>query len=160
MIKTVTTIFSLFIATIIALANSGVLGAHLGWLHAWPWGDKLAHFLLIGTLAGLVNLVLQGRQSRVWGRALPTGSLWVGVLVVLEEASQAWIPARSCSLVDLAADLGGILILGGLGAYWARKTPPTSESSAPVPSSYATTPRHCPGRHPGDREYGRCDADA
>ena len=118
--RILTVMFSLFIGAIIVLANTGVLGPYMDWLHTWPGGDKIAHFLLIGTLAALVNLASGGRRSQVYGWTLPTGSLWVTVVVVLEEASQAWIPARSCSLTDLAADLVGIVVLGGLAQVLAR----------------------------------------
>ena len=125
--RILTAIFSLFIGAIIVLANTGVLGVYVDWLHAWPGSDKIAHFLLIGTLAALVNLAGGGRRSRVCGWTVPTGSLWVMVVVALEEASQAWIPARSCSLTDLAADLAGIVVLGGLGQWLARRAVPVRD---------------------------------
>ena len=125
--RILTVIFSLFIGTIIVLANTGVLGPYMDWLHAWPWGDKLAHFLLMGILAALVNLASGGRRSQLCGWTVPTGSLWVAVVVALEEASQAWIPARSCSLTDLAANLAGIVVLGGVGQWLARRAVPVRD---------------------------------
>jgi len=129
-------VFALCIGVIITLANSGLLAAHVGWLYRWPGGDKLAHFLLIGSLAGLADLACGGRASRVFGRSLPRGSVWVTVLVVLEEASQAWLPTRSCSLTDLAADLAGILIVGGWlrSLPGKRKTPVAVSPCGPAPS--------------------------
>jgi VanZ family protein len=70
--------------------------------------DKVGHFLLLGTL----SLFAVGFFSRArW--------MWVVcvlcVLSALEEASQAWFPARTVDVWDLAANLTGI-VLGGLSA--------------------------------------------
>jgi VanZ family protein len=70
--------------------------------------DKVGHFLLLGTLS-LFAVGFFGRAR--WVRV-------VGVLCVLsalEEASQAWFPARTVDAWDLAANLAGI-VLGGLTA--------------------------------------------
>lgn len=128
--RTLTVVFSVLIITIITLANYGWLGAHLGWLYTVPGGDKLAHFLLIGTLAALAELSTGGHRWR-WGNDnLPSASLVVTVLVVLEEVSQAWIPTRTFSLVDLGANLAGIALLGSLARYWLAATPTSVASDS------------------------------
>jgi VanZ family protein len=70
--------------------------------------DKIGHFVMLGAL----SLLAVG----FFGRAR-----WVGIVCVLcvlsalEEASQAWFPARTVDAWDLAANLAGIA-LGGLSA--------------------------------------------
>ena len=72
--------------------------------------DKVGHFLLLGTLS-LFAVAFFGRAR------------WVGVvrarrvLSALEEASQAWFPARTVDVWDPGANLTGI-VLGGLSATW------------------------------------------
>ena len=79
-------------------------------LYRVPLGDKFGHFLLMGTLALLVNLAWP-QQLQI---GLFKGTPWVLTLVLLEEISQIWLPVRTFSLLDLVFDLGGILILGEL----------------------------------------------
>jgi VanZ family protein len=68
--------------------------------------DKVGHFLMLGTLSLLaVGFFGRARSLRV--------VLVLGLLSALEEASQAWFPARTVDALDLAANLLGISV-GGL----------------------------------------------
>jgi hypothetical protein len=85
------------------------LGAYLGLLDlavlALPGMDKLLHFALVGALAFFC--------VGWWADRSPW--LVLGILsgvAILEEASQVLSAARSFSLVDLAANLLGILMFG------------------------------------------------
>jgi VanZ family protein len=68
--------------------------------------DKVGHFLMLGTLS-LLAVGFFGRAR--WLRVV----LVLGLLSALEEASQAWFPARTVDALDLAANLLGISV-GGL----------------------------------------------
>jgi VanZ family protein len=68
--------------------------------------DKLGHFLMLGALS-LLAVGFFGRARWLWV------VLALGALSALEEASQAWFPARTVDAGDLAANLLGIT-LGGL----------------------------------------------
>jgi VanZ family protein len=70
--------------------------------------DKVGHFLLLGTLS-LLAVGFFGRAR--WLRVV----LVLALVSALEEASQAWFPARTLDAGDLAANLLGIA-LGGLAA--------------------------------------------
>ena len=72
--------------------------------------DKVGHFLLLGTLS-LFAVGFFGRARWVWVVCV------LAALSALEEASQAWFPARTVDARDLAANLTGI-VLGGLSATW------------------------------------------
>jgi len=71
--------------------------------------DKLGHFLLLGALS--LFAVAFFRRAR-WLRVV----LVLGALSALEEASQAWFPARTLDAGDLAANLLGIALGGYAGA--------------------------------------------
>jgi VanZ family protein len=67
--------------------------------------DKLGHFLMLGALSLFaVGFFGAGRWRRV--------VIVLGLLSALEEASQAWFPARTLDALDLMANLLGIA-LGG-----------------------------------------------
>jgi len=89
-----------------------------GWLHSvyrWPGGDTVGHLVIYGTASVLVHCGLP-----------PRGALWHGFLrpltavlllaVVVEEPIQVWLPSRSFSISDLAANIAGVLA----GAWLAR----------------------------------------
>ncbi|MEO1236949.1 MAG: hypothetical protein AAFX76_09200 [Planctomycetota bacterium] len=85
-----------------------------------PAGDKLAHLLLVGGTAWLVNVSLYGRRLQV-GRLRPmTGSVVVGVLIGVEEFSQLWLSARTFSWGDMAMNLIGVLLAAILAEWWLR----------------------------------------
>ncbi|HEY7370941.1 MAG TPA: VanZ family protein [Polyangia bacterium] len=70
--------------------------------------DKVGHFVTLGGLSYLaVGFFGRARWLRVVGI--------LAVLSALEEASQAWFPARTVDAADLAANLLGIA-LGGIAA--------------------------------------------
>ena len=77
--------------------------------------DKVGHFLLLGTLS-LLAVGFFGRARAV--RVVTV----LGLLSALEEASQAWFPARTVDAWDLTANLMGI-VLGGLIATRLTRAP-------------------------------------
>jgi VanZ family protein len=77
--------------------------------------DKVGHFLLLGALS-LLAVGFFGRARAV--RVVTV----LGLLSALEEASQAWFPARTVDAWDLAANLMGIA-LGGLIATRLTRAP-------------------------------------
>ena len=75
-----------------------------------PFGDKVGHVLLIGTLAFLFNSALSWRTATVGFKKLQIGGLVILLLITAEEISQIWIPFRTFDLGDLAANYTGILL--------------------------------------------------
>lgn len=80
---------------------------------ALPGVDKILHFLLFGLLTFL---------AVGWWAKRPTGLVVgvLGLLALLEEASQMFVPGRSADLFDLAVGLAGIVLF----AWLARKIVP------------------------------------
>lgn len=112
MLKWITFIFGLMILLIIAVANTAPEYLYL--FYRVPGGDKLAHFMLTGTMALLLNLTLGNRHWR-W-RSIPIlwGSTAVLIFMTAEEFSQIWLQTRTASLVDLLANVSGIMVVGSL----------------------------------------------
>lgn len=115
--KLVTFVFIIFILFILYLANTDTLTTFLGSIYTLPYFDKVGHFVLIGTLAFLINLTLQSRKMQLFGRPVLTGSFWVTIVVILEELTQIVNPNRTFDWGDLLCDFLGIFFLGRLAAY-------------------------------------------
>ena len=97
---------------IIYLADRGLLRPIYKFTGVDPGSDKIGHFVLLGALAGLLNLALGLRTVRWLGRGWLLGSVLVVVFCTLEEISQHWLPARSFDLLDLVGDYAGIFFFG------------------------------------------------
>jgi len=107
----------LFMIFLVISADMGTCARWFGRFYLYPGGDKVGHFLMMGTLSLLVNLAMGGRLTRIKGLSIPSGILWVWPPVFLEECSQYFFSLRNCSVLDLMADTAGI-VLGGLLAVW------------------------------------------
>ena len=103
----------LVIILIIISADLGILSPALVVLYRFPMGDKVGHLLLNGMLAFLVALAAGPKKAGIWLGLL-------AVAITLEEFSQAVLPNRTFSLLDLAFSLLGIVVFGFLGARLAR----------------------------------------
>jgi len=112
--------YATFLYNAISAANFQTQNAALKLAGSLPHGDKIGHFLLMGSLALLVNLAMDVRRINIRGRYFLLGSLTVCLIVTLEELSQIAIPARTFSFYDLAADYLGIYLFGRLAVFLAN----------------------------------------
>ena len=110
-----------FISAVIFCADEHWLTPVYRFIEVYPGSDKVGHFVLIGGMAGLLNLSLGLRSVRVLGWAWLLGGVIVGVACTLEEISQIWIPWRTFDLLDLAGDYAGIVFFGWLAKVVARR---------------------------------------
>lgn len=111
--------FIAFIVTVIVIANRGDGAAWWGFIGRIPYGDKVGHLGLIGTLSLLCNLAFSTRTPTGRFAFMTRTTLVLLVLLTLEEVSQAFIPTRSCDIFDWLADLAG-LALGQTAALFLR----------------------------------------
>lgn len=133
LIRRAALLFALFLGLVIVLANTGRVGAIFGWIYFFPEGDKVAHFLLWGMLALLVSLGFSTTRVQILSIKVLKSSLIIAVPVILEEISQLFFPERSASLLDLAAGLAGVFLLGEMGAWLRRVWLARANAAASTP---------------------------
>jgi polysaccharide biosynthesis protein VpsQ len=124
--------FILGFAAIVVAADRGALPNVIRRLYDWPGGDKAGHVVLLGGLAFVVDLALRGRRVGAGPRAPLLGSVLVAAAITAEEASQAFFPGRTLSLVDLACSFLGIYLGGRAATALLRRAgpPPAAERRA------------------------------
>jgi VanZ family protein len=109
--------FTAFVACVIAWADTGTMPRTFAWIGRQPFGDKVAHFVLIGTVAFLLDHALAGRRVTIGRWRVRLALLLVAVVMTMEELSQLWILGRDFELGDLAANYAGIAV-AVLAARW------------------------------------------
>lgn len=92
------------------------LSAYMGWLHMqilrMPHVDTAMHFFLLGIASYLSHRALRGRRIAIGTLRVPLGPLLVGVCATGDELLQMFFPSRTFSLLDLSANLSGVILLG------------------------------------------------
>jgi hypothetical protein len=121
MMKLITILFIGLLVTIWIGADKGALPGFVRSLYAFPGGDKIGHFLLMGALSWLINMSLKARPAPIPSHNILLGSAIVFVVVTLEEVSQLWFRSRSFSLLDLGFSYAGILCGGRLALLAIRR---------------------------------------
>jgi polysaccharide biosynthesis protein VpsQ len=127
-------LFTSAFVSLVVLADRGQIGQIWEFIALVPFGDKLGHLGLVGTLTVLMNLQLKRRKAD----PLMLGSLIVLTGMMLEEGSQYFIPARSFDGYDALANLVGVLCGEGLVRMLPRRItrrdqpllPPAAEAPA------------------------------
>ena len=115
--------FILFMLLIVAIANRGEGDRWWSFIHAIPYGDKVGHVGLMGTLCLLCNLAFTPRGCRFLPVSVTRVTFILFALISLEELSQAFISTRTCDPLDWLADLAG-LALGQTAAILCRTAMP------------------------------------
>jgi VanZ family protein len=100
-------LFFAFICIVIAMADRANYNFAFRVIGFFPYGDKIAHALLFGILALLVNRALDFKRYY----SLYLGSILVLAFATAEEFSQLFISSRSFDLKDLLADFIGVYII-------------------------------------------------
>ena len=108
--------FFLFIGFIIYLADSADHNFAFRLIGHIPYGDKVMHGLLYGTMALLLNYGLNFKSKKILGFNMQVGALMVLAFAGLEEITQYWLPSRTCDIFDFVADTVGV----SLFSLWRR----------------------------------------
>ena len=122
----ITVLFALFLIGLIVLADMGKLHFLLRVMTSIPYGDKVAHFFLIGVLSFLVNrtaMQLFPRQSPQRMSMIVT--LFLLAMFTIEEVSQAPISGRDASFADLVTNYAGIVFFALLAYKIGQKVKDT-----------------------------------
>ena len=107
-------LFSLFIVTIIVLADRGELGI-LKLINQIPLGDKAGHFLLYGILTLLLDLAfLRSRPQSNRSLLVLRIGLILALIIGVEEFSQRYFPSRHSDWVDLTFSYLGVIFFSWL----------------------------------------------
>ena len=118
----ITFLFIAFVLWVIFMANTGQDIWLFELTRKVPFGDKLGHFLVFGSLTLMANLATRGKLMRFKLGSIYWGSLSVLIFVTLEELSQYFVATRTLDLLDYLANLLGILCFTGLSRELMRKT--------------------------------------
>jgi polysaccharide biosynthesis protein VpsQ len=113
--------YFVFIASIVILADAGLLMGAVTLIHSIPWGDKVGHLVLASGLGFFANVWLREPFVQLAGVRVQRANLALFPAVLVEEVSQRWIPGRTFDLRDLAADLIGLVIGSALAIAWCRR---------------------------------------
>lgn len=103
-------VFIILLISIIVIADRGEGCRWWPFIGRIPYGDKVGHIVLIGTLSLLCNLAIHPRPCAGLPRFITLTTLVLLVLLSLEELAQAFIPTRTCDLFDWLADLAGLAL--------------------------------------------------
>lgn len=79
-------------------------------LSQFPYFDTIMHFLLLGIAAYLGHLALNKRKVEIFNISLPLTPFIVIFFCIIDEILQLFSPHRSFDLVDLVADLCGVIL--------------------------------------------------
>jgi len=79
-------------------------------LSQFPYFDTIMHFLLLGIAAYLGHLALNKRKIEIFNISLPLTPFIVIFFCIIDEILQLFSPHRSFDLVDLVADLCGVIL--------------------------------------------------
>jgi hypothetical protein len=115
-----TLVYGMALMGVVLAANFGIARPAFRALGRLPYGDKFCHVILVGILSFLVNRALLCRRFSVARVRLLVGSSILALLVVTEEFTQMAIPSRSFDVLDLAANLIGVILFGYLATWWYR----------------------------------------
>lgn len=113
--------FVLILILIVIVANLGLGTLLFPFVYYIPWGDKLGHLILMGILSFLVNLAMGASKVRILSKYFLKGSLFVLVVVTLEEFTQLFLKFRGFSMIDLIFDYAGIIAFGKLAEVVVRR---------------------------------------
>ncbi len=91
------------------------------WIRKIPYGDKIGHISLLGTMSLFLNLALQCKKINVLKYRILFGSFILSLIATLEEISQIFFPSRTFDLVDLTFNYLGIFIFGRLAVFLKNK---------------------------------------
>ncbi|MDQ4078371.1 MAG: VanZ family protein [Chloroflexota bacterium] len=107
--------FLVLVLVLSVLAYNRIIPVNVRWI---PYYDKIGHFILLG-LASYLGYRATGRRHLVYfGVHVPSAPMLVMLLSLADEGLQAVTPYRNFSVLDLAANLGGVLFFYWIDRIW------------------------------------------
>lgn len=100
--------FIAFLIAVVFIANRGEGNQWWPFIERIPYGDKLGHIGLFGTLCFLCNLAFPSRRFGRRPFLITLTTLVLLSIITLEEISQLFSPYRHFDTIDWLADLIGL----------------------------------------------------
>ena len=120
-IKILTVLYVFILAGIVVLADLKGTRYLLSFVGFFPYGDKIGHFVLMGTFSLMLNLALSAKTFGLGKINFLVGTVIVLIVVTIEEFSQIFVRGRSFDVMDLAVDFAGIFLFGELARFICQK---------------------------------------
>lgn len=111
------TSYLLFLSTVIFMKNLNRGNSVFGILQNIPHVDKLGHFFLYGLLTYLMSFALRQRRFKLLNIRIPLAPFIMLIATFMEECSQIMQEFRTFSLLDMLANIIGVVCFGSL-AIW------------------------------------------
>jgi polysaccharide biosynthesis protein VpsQ len=134
-IRVLAVIYVLVLSVIVYLADQRTTQYLFRPIRNLPLGDKIGHFLLMGFFAFLLNLSLNARALRFWKFNYLLGSVFVLVVVTLEEFSQLFVRGRTFDWRDLVSDYLGIFLFGEIARFICQRNKETKNLKTNIEKS-------------------------
>lgn len=109
--------FIVFFICIVMIADRGNGTPWWSFINEIPYGDKMGHLGLMGTMSFLCNLAFPSRRPDFVKRFFTVTTLVLLALISGEELSQGFIATRTLDFFDWLADIAGL----SLGQFFAMK---------------------------------------
>jgi len=93
--------------TLLASSANGI--PYVAKMMSFPFGDKVAHFCLLGLISFSLNHAYPSAIKSFFKIKISTISLIVLAMISLEECSQLFIANRNFELLDLCCNTAGIM---------------------------------------------------
>lgn len=106
--------FAIFVGYTIYAANTKTPFFFIEFIKNIPYGDKIGHFCLIGSMCFLLNMALKVRKIGFMNFNFLLGNFIIFIIISLEEVTQIFIPSRTFDLLDLFFNYLGIFVFGKL----------------------------------------------
>ncbi|MBF2062947.1 MAG: VanZ family protein [Calothrix sp. C42_A2020_038] len=110
-------VFCFYLGILFAISMSAYLKVIPTEISQFPYYDTILHFLLLGLAAYLSHLAFNKRQLHIFGTAIPLMPFIVFLFCIIDEIIQKFTPHRSADIIDLIADVCGIIVFTILAEY-------------------------------------------
>lgn len=100
----------LYLGFLIAISTSAYFKDLPLLLKGIPFSDTFMHFLLLGLASFFGHLALNKRYVMVFGMLFPKAPLIITLCCIVDEIVQALSANRTSSILDLIANLAGIIL--------------------------------------------------
>ncbi|WOH36777.1 VanZ family protein [Thalassotalea fonticola] len=119
--KFIAALFFTFLCVVLFMANTGQQSIVMDIKNSLPYGDKVGHIFMYGSLTFLANYAF---KFRYFGNIKMNqyGAVLVLLFSTSEEFSQIFIATRTFSLFDLTANLTGIAVFTLLSIYLGKQS--------------------------------------